>query len=667
MLNTYDFLKLFHGDNKSVIKVHKYIKDINNYSMVKIDTTQIEEENKNGCVYFIPNIGGDKDEQIHTYTSIFVDLDCGKDEKEIYTKATFTNSGKKKFSYFPLDVVIKYKQEELYKINSFPLKPTFIIETRNGFHVHFLLIKSPTRDQWKECIEKLIIKFDSDKKVKNDARLMRIPFTNWMKDKNNPYMINLTQFYDVKYDIETILKELKDIILTNKIKIETGKRGFSGTYIEEENTYCPRKTPEDTNINLIKHNKIEELQKILKIKEVVLNNQQEFYDYITKEIHLSDFLGVSHRNFNCIFHNDETPSAGIFVSKLDQYMYKCHSESCGFIGNIIRCVERIKECNRLQAINFIKEVYNLNIIETDWQKEQKAILEENKRMIRSGELEEFYPEVYKLIKKYLNLIYLLHDKAIDCVRDEDHTDDKNNVTFFASLSSLQNELKYASHSKIPNKIGLFAFLCLIKKLNINEIPKDDLSKSLEYADRQRDIIYERIKDKTKKKKEDIFVPLINYFSIPSYCDNSLKKSLERAFDYNNNNITMTGWSREILLRTFGEEIANEVYPQFKHIKNSKKSNIRTSDIHKIANELVGLKGYVVEKEIVEILKGRYGKNKTEVQIKKSLQEMLDSYDWKRVRLNKMHKEALKIDPITVPGYPYIIIKNFSSLSDIGGD
>jgi hypothetical protein len=197
--------------------------------------------------------------------------------------------------------------------------------------------------------------------------------------------------------------------------------------------------------------------------------------------------------------------------------------------------------------------------------------------------------------------------------------------------------------KFSDRVGLLAFLHLIKKLSEEQIPENYLKSAKHYAalNNQNNIM--------------------NFYSIPSYCDDLLLQSLERSIMYNDNNISMTGWSRELLQRTFGEEIANEIYPYFKHRKLPQKSIVRTKHIHKITTDLINTYGYALEKEIldglVQMYSGmnqKFSKDQLHKQIKKSLQEMLDTYDWKRVRLNNKLKEQYNI---ICEGFPFAIVNN----------
>jgi hypothetical protein len=104
--------------------------------------------------------------------------------------------------------------------------------------------------------------------------------------------------------------------------------------------------------------------------------------------------------------------------------------------------------------------------------------------------------------------------------------------------------------------------------------------------------------------------------------------------------TMRGVSREMILRNFGEDVADE----FK------------CKIERIIIRLIQKKGYATEKEIIRLLKGNKFANKTK--IKRVLYEILYENKLKCITLNAKLKYEYKIN---ITGYPYIIIKDYSEL------
>lgn len=134
-----------------------------------------------------------------------------------------------------------------------------------------------------------------------------------------------------------------------------------------------------------------------------------------------------------------------------------------------------------------------------------------------------------------------------------------------------------------------------------------------------------------------------------------ENSEEKAKMLKTNNITLSGLSREYLLRTYSIEVADKIYPQYKYentIGTSKISDDRSLEISQCLFLLLDTKGYATASEICSMLKEKYSYRSTEVQIKKSLTEILLSYGLKRIRANKGIKEKYNIDG---NGYPNIII------------
>ncbi|HSH52424.1 MAG TPA: hypothetical protein VK982_11940 [Bacteroidales bacterium] len=256
----------------------------------------------------------------------------------------------------------------------------------------------------------------------------------------------------------------------------------------------------------------------------------------------------------------------------------------------------------------------------------------------SGKMDTEYPELWKYIKPRLSKLICFIDLAIKNCYDKELSND-NKPVFYSSLAHLETVFGTKSRKTVNNTINLFALLDLIKKLPKENIPDNMLKKAKRIA-------------ATKGHKK-----LVNHYQIPSYCTNTLEKSENKAKVLKENNFTMKGLSREWVIRTFGQDIANIIYPQYKHENKkgtSKKSDNRTNDIVKVMMNKINNKGYVTEKEIVEELRGKYGKAFIQTQLKRSLQEILEGYDLKRIRCNKQIKEQFGV---TGNGYPFIIVKN----------
>jgi len=260
--------------------------------------------------------------------------------------------------------------------------------------------------------------------------------------------------YDNMIDYKNMLTVYDDILSNNKLGV-LGVQDKDNIYNINSIVY-PKNPPTDNkdmnyNIQAIREHNIVYLKTILNINNdtLIFETQQQFLDYIFK-IDLPELLGIDNpRNFKCLFHNDNNPSANIFNDKeTGNYIYKCNSASCGVAYNIIGIIERLGNFkSRPKTYKFIKDLFNLEIMETDWQKEQKEILIENLKAIHNGELESNCPQAYKNNKRILKYLEQMHLIALDNIYNEKLTDDDGNVVFFASRSYIAKKLNINTLNK----------------------------------------------------------------------------------------------------------------------------------------------------------------------------------------------------------------------------
>lgn len=126
-----------------------------------------------------------------------------------------------------------------------------------------------------------------------------------------------------------------------------------------------------------------------------------------------------------------------------------------------------------------------------------------------------------------------------------------------------------------------------------------------------------------------------------------------------------GVSFDMFYRAEGFDVAASLYPQYKKQKNengkvvnrttTQASDERTLKISEVILNCIQKKGYCTEKEVIWILGKQYTYKVTELQLKRSLNEILDSYGLIKVKANKSLKEQFSIKS---EGYPNIIIEDF---------
>ncbi|MEK4453441.1 hypothetical protein [Paenibacillus sp. FSL L8-0506] len=604
---------------------------------------QLRKVNDQGYeVYFIVNSGGYKDNDITAFNAVFIDLDCGRDK----------TTG----DYFSLEVVQGYKDEKLKELNDFLLKPSYIVETRNGLHVYWLLQPNTTLDQFSMCEELLISYFNADLKVKNPARLLRVPSYNWNKDPENPFRTSIIVRNDMRYEIEEIINSFPSYHPEDRESVGEGFSPSNKKEYTEDNLIGGRKTPGDqTNqpspfqdtIPIQTSNKHKQyifnrnsdaLEKSIDADSIILQTGDEVYDYLKKQ-DLRRFLGVHEGGtFHCLFHNDKSPSAGIFINQeTGHHIYKCHSGNCDTHGTIIELAGRMTNLNLYKTMQLLRQVYRIEIADSAWKKEQTGILQENMDfLLRHGDMKDYHPEMYERIHHYLQQLYWLHGFSKNKVVTENFISPDGEPIFFASNRYIAEQWGLDSKTT-TQRLAYLTYLGLLKKWTENDVPS---------------FLIKQAKHEAAKKKQKY---IINFYSIPAFGEGLFDCVKMKALEYKAKGFTMKGFSRELLLRSLGMEEADRVYPRLEGKPLSEFSEELCRGLEKLAHSLIKEKGWTSEKEIIALFdRGDLNEVSVETQLKKMIPEMLEKYSLKKTRLNKVLKAELGIE---VEGYPYVIIPN----------
>lgn len=567
-------------------------------------------------VYFVVNNGGYKDADIKKINAVFIDLDCGRDQERMY---------------FPPDVVQRYKDEKLQVIRNWEYKPSYVVETRNGLHVYWLVNGSPNIEDFREAMSRLINYFGGDQAVKTPARLMRVPGYYWCKDPSNKHLTTIIEYSSHRYPIKDLLMSLPETSGGDKGTLN--KKKYNITLYRG---YPKPPFSGSDNTPLIANRDITQLHALIQPPGIKLSSHEQVYDYLKKQ-DLVQFLGTNGRSFPCLFHSDNNPSAGIVQNtETGHYLYNCFSTNCGFKGTIIQCTEKILRCNRVEALRFLRKVYNVEYHETEWQQCQKEILAENQRFLLSPEFAECYPELYSLVKNYLHILYLIIGIASDHILTENFTNAQGQAVFFSSRRYLSS-LFQKDPKKTGQRLGLFSYLGLVNKVSLDTLPE---------------FLLKRAKHEAAKKKQK---KLVSFYSIPSYDTNTLEFSTMKAKEYRNKGFTMKGWSRELILRSLGQEEANRVFPQMKGELTPSTHEFLHEGIEAVLVRFLDQKGWSTEKEIKEFFYNNsiFCKPFIDKQVKRTIPELLSRLGLIKIRSTKSLKETYGI---AQSGYPFLILK-----------
>ncbi len=358
-------------------------------------------------------------------------------------------------------------------------------------------------------------------------------------------------------------------------------------------------------------------------------SEAEMYQYINS-LDLQEYLGVSNGTFCCILptHEDNKPSAHIYITDDGTQIYKCFG--CNQARTIISITEQLAHCRRSEAINFIKKVYKIDYKPSEWVEQQRQLMIDSALYLDSEEFKETFPQINKLIRTRKTDIQKILMHMTKYVSDGLQLDGK--PLFFSSIPNLMKVCERNSKPKMSQSITLFALLNMLNKVELNCIPEEELNKA------------KHISAKYGFKK------IVNFYQVEEYGFTTLENSEKIAGTLIENNISLKGLSREYILRTFGIETADRVFPQYKYENRqgtSAKSDYLTGEIASVVLNTIKEQGYIFERDVN--INGAIG-----TQWKKSIQEILDSYGLKKVKLNKELKEKYGIEG---NGYPCIIIES----------
>lgn len=367
---------------------------------------------------------------------------------------------------------------------------------------------------------------------------------------------------------------------------------------------------------------------------LTFNNENDLYNYINS-IDLCEFLNIDEGyDINCILpeHDDNTPSAYIWRTQDNTQIYKCFG--CGKALTIIGLVEELAQCKRSKAIEFIKSVYGIVLKESDWIVEQKEIMRQNALYLDTEEFKIQFPNISKLIRTRKTHLKMMLIYFSQFVTDELQVNDK--PLFYGGYTKLMEVCGINPNKRITlsQSLTLFTFLNMIDKVELDKIPEKELNKA------------KSISAKYGFKK------ITNFYQFEEYGCMTLNDSENIAKTLIDNNISLKGLSREYVLRTFGKELSDKVFPQYKYENErgtSKKSDDFTLRISEYILETIKKKRYILEKD-VKI------NDKIETQWKKSIQEILDSYGLVRVKASKVNKEKYNL-PADIPYQSFVICRD----------
>ncbi|MEK5262523.1 hypothetical protein MKY75_25490 [Paenibacillus sp. FSL L8-0663] len=622
-----NFSYIFEGNEEErLLKSKVYKSKMKYYS--KEANEEFEEWNKNGYgIYFLPNGGGYKNDNITEFRAYFIDMDIKDEIEYAFVAAGFTGSPnelqeKVKSKFYSLNKTEKLNYKQIFRCRVSELKqrgipPSAIVETKNGFHVYYLLNKDTQRHQFETLEGLLIYIYNGDMAVKNTARLLRVPDTLHLKDSNDPFTIKLEEWNrSVRYDAEDLIIRLRKVV--EKVHVQTDtllcvnsrKAPTYNTKLLSKKKGLPSRVGIDYssmnigNIPIISKGfeGIPELKKRLGLDnqdDLSYIDRDDIRQFLKKQ-NLKHLLGIDSDRLYCIFHNSSNPTSGNIYSYDDNWFYKCHSSRCGVHYNIVQIIERITRLPIHKAFDYLKELYNIAEVKTEWQLDQERLIEFNieflERFKYDIDLQENYPYLTKFLKTKgtLGLLIQIHEIArrklpqLSKMRNMD----SSNAIVFAPMRKVIEELlsensDLHSINKANTKVVIMIFMYLLNCVGVDQLP-DEMQRRIEQYQKE-----------SRKNSNLHYNNIARYYEIVSMDTERLILAEEMSQLFYQNHLTISNFNREQLISLCGVEEGNRVFPDRSEEEIPGLNQSISQEIKRIVNELIQVKGWTYDNEIIE--------------------------------------------------------------------
>lgn len=465
--------------------------------------------------------------------------------------------------------------------------------------------------------------------------------------------------YDTRINVESIIEkywndDFEQYISNAKPKSKKKKdNSAAGKKNKDADTTKEHHTYENLNVKAIKEHDIEYLRKVLAHDPIEFENKNEFWDYIYSELDIAELIDIDDpRSFCCVLHDDHNPSANIFTTQNGVQKYRCCSENLTL--NIKQLIELLGDFkSEYKAIQFIMNIYNLSIKESQWSIEQRENIDLMISNITLNKFKELCPQADKNIKYAKDTFLMMLSIARNNVYSEKFSNDDGEIVFFVTNKKLAEYMGKGNSQKKIDKVSKYIKMLiyhdLIRILDDLQIPKELLMKAIKYSG-------------TDKRSGNH----VSFYAIPSWVVQQLKTIENNGIRWKDKGYRIGGVSFDMFYRSEGFDVAASLYPQYKKKKDeygeivnrttTKASDERTLKISEVILKTIQHKGYCTEKEVIYILGNKYRYEVTETQIKRCLNEIMDLYGLKKVKANKMLKEQYHIKS---NGYPNIIIEEIN--------
>lgn len=460
------------------------------------------------------------------------------------------------------------KKELLERINKFPIEPSVIVDSGNGFHCYWsLLFPIKNIQVASNLLDAICFNIGGDNNAIRTTQLLRVPYTHNRKN-GKASLCKVVSFNDKRYSLD---------VFYNNLNMENVPKNI-GNRTDQE--YIETKASIKFNFSNPE-----------KRKKIKIDEYDAFLDTIKKQdifkgTNLSGYpLGKA---FNCCFHNDTHPSANIFRTKEGHYLYNCFA--CGVTYDIITLYQKSKKVNFFTALDELAVYYGIDYSLSDWVKSQILKYHFNAQWlggIEKNKQQQQFPFLFKILNDKIHYLRMLNSYAQEKPITTSLMHENESVFFlsYEFLTAYGHNQNVRSVTTAYRNIKVLIALGLIERISLDEL-------SLEVQMTAK-------KQVTKKSEELSFLKKVSaepvsFYKIPLF-QNKLIEAEKRAKRMVESGVLKRNISKETFILTLGQEIADDIYNDDRTI--SKENTLLASHLKKTLIKLIETEGYATKKII----------------------------------------------------------------------
>lgn len=542
------FYDLYGGEGNTVPVVYS-----NNMGTVAKYDPHYANSNKLDT-YFIANSFKDNKrskEALRGLNTFFLDIDAGK-------ALSFIDGQNRYLSEQSVD---HFKSRVFPEILTRTITPSYVVETRNGFQVYWIINKTERAildiKEWID-IQMLIVRgvFSdiSDKAVRDVSRLFRHPGSTWFKttknidcngEKIDPFECRIVFSSRKMYSLD----KLRMAFPASKINVpEATQRTIeTSTYILSRKHEAMRRA--------ILESKLDYFSEWILPENVAsqLKDRKNFNDYIKKNISIQSFFSLPSNHFQCVFHSDKEPSAYILFPNKDyeQYSYYCHSEGCPTHGralSIVDIISNIRKCDFNESLDFLAKCFGVAVKPYAIRKSYREVVKERSILLRK--LKTRVRNKKFLERVDIERVHSVFNKLIRETAQLSGKTERVDLLYIPCAKRLFEKMTGADCRQMYLATKFLAYIGFIKPISDYEINTNVLNKTIKNLIKEQRQIYGEDKS-------------MQFYKIEVWPDlkEAEKKIQDRIDRWIEGGLEIKKITVESVARIYGEKTAGQLFPK----------------------------------------------------------------------------------------------------------